>query len=352
MSTPNKLLLTLLLCGHYIAAGQDSTKVKRVKILPVPAFGYTPETKSYIGAVTLFTFNTYSDTLTRTSIAKLKFTYTWNKQSILESEWNYFFKEEKWLLKGKLQVSEYPDLYYGIGINTPVTNELLFNSNRFNTELYFLKKIYTKLFAGVSMRYVDYSNISYNGTTQLYPELHSNAVAGLGVVLLKDSRNSVLSATKGVYAHMGVEYDVANENYFKAIVDLRKYNTITDRLVLANRLLNNFIFGRPPFYDYSIIGGDNYVRGYYYGRYRDNNLFLLQSEVRLSVIRRWGLAAFGGVSSAYDNLRLINGSDIKYNYGMGLRFMIDRKEKTNLRLDYGIGENGSHGFYVFFGESF
>jgi hypothetical protein len=52
--------------------------VRKVKVLPVPAFGYSPETKSYIGAVCLFNFNFYQDSFTRSSNAKIEFNYSWN----------------------------------------------------------------------------------------------------------------------------------------------------------------------------------------------------------------------------------------------------------------------------------
>jgi len=51
---------------------QDSIKSKKVKILPVPSIGYTPETKTYFGAVSLFTLDFYQDGKTRTSNAKLE----------------------------------------------------------------------------------------------------------------------------------------------------------------------------------------------------------------------------------------------------------------------------------------
>jgi hypothetical protein len=42
----------------------------------------------------------------------------------------------------------------------------------------------------------------------------------------------------------------------------------------------------------------------------------------------------------------------KYNYGGGIRFLMDKEEHTNLRLDYAVGQDGNKGFYVVFGESF
>lgn len=130
------LILSVLLSLY--ARGQDS--LKKVKILPVPTIGYSPETKTYIGVVSLFTFNLYNDTVTRTSNAKVEINYTWNKQLILDSEWNYFFKDEKWFTKGKMSYSNYPDYYYGVGTNTPDSNKLLYNSNRIVFEVSVLKK--------------------------------------------------------------------------------------------------------------------------------------------------------------------------------------------------------------------
>lgn len=75
----------------------------KIKVLPVPAFGHSPETSTYIGAVCLFTLDFYRDTLTRISNAKLEFNYTWRKQMIFEAGWNYFFREEKWYTQGTIQ---------------------------------------------------------------------------------------------------------------------------------------------------------------------------------------------------------------------------------------------------------
>jgi len=135
------LLAATFLLMSLSSIGQDSIRVKKIKILPVPAIGYSPETKTYVGAVTLFTINMYRDSLTRTSNAKFEINYTWNKQVILESEWNYFFREEKWFTKGRIHYSKYPDLYYGIGSNTSESDKVSFDSRRFIFEASLLKNI-------------------------------------------------------------------------------------------------------------------------------------------------------------------------------------------------------------------
>jgi len=330
------------------AQGQDS--LKRVKILPVPTIGFSPETKTYMGIVSLFTINLYNDSVTRTSNAKLEFNYTWNKQLILETEWNYFFKDEKWFTKGKIHYSSYPDFYYGVGTNTPDSNKLLYSSNRIVFEVSLFKKMGGKFFTGASIKYLNYRNVNFIGSHP-YPELADNWSFGIGYTLLRDSRDNLLTPAKGLYFNLNAGYNFSKQNYGEATIDLRYYKTWAEKYTWANRLINEFHFGTPAFYDYAFLGGDKYVRGYNYGRYRDNNLTSYQTELRLPVIWRFGLAVFGGISN------LNNGSNLslentKTNYGLGFRFLVDKHDKTNLRLDYAIGGAKNSGFYISFGESF
>ena len=338
------VLLTLF---SGFVAGQDSTK--KIKLLPVPTIGYSPETKTYIGAVTLFTIDLYKDSLTRTSNAKFEFNYTWNKQLILETEWNYFFKEEKWFTKGRIHYSEYPDYYYGIGSNTPESNKLLFNSNRFVFEANILRNLGGKLFIGPNLRFINYSNVSYSSDL-IYPELADQFTFGVGITLLRDSRNSLLTPTKGFYFNFNTGYNFSKSDYLATTLDIRYYKTWADKYTWASRMINDFRFGKVPFYDYSFLGGDKFVRGYNYGRYRDKNLSSIQTEFRLPLVWKFGIATFGGISNLFANNFKIN--DSKYNCGLGLRFLVDKHDKTNLRLDYAVGNDGNSGFYISFGESF
>lgn len=354
----NKLTATLLpficlllLNNRPVFAG-DSINVKKVKILPVPAFGYSPETKTYLGAVTLFTINMYQDSVTRTSNAKFEFNYSWNKQIILESEWNYFFRHEKWFTKGKIHYSKYPDLYYGLGPNTPESNKTFFESRRFLADISVLKKIGHQLFSGFNFKYTDYSRVDATETKLLFPELDDNSTLGLGISLLRDTRNNLLTPTGGFYSYFNGLYNFSESNYLKLTLDLRYYKTWKDKLTLATRLINEFNTGTPPFYDRAMLGGDKFVRGYYLGRYRDNHLSAFQSEFRFPAFWKIYLAAFGGLSEIYPKLNQFNMASLKTNYGFGLRFLVDKTENTFLRLDYAIGQDKNSGFYISFGESF
>lgn len=330
----------------------DSAKGKKVKVLPVPTFGYSPETETYVGAVSLFALDFYQDGYTRTSNAKVELTYTWNKQIILELGWDYFFRRERWFSQGRLHISNYPDRYYGIGSSTTDSSETWFSSNRFIAEFSLLKAIKQKMFLGPEIKYTSYANVNEN-TTNNFEELTDRQNVAIALVYLWDTRNNLLNAKTGHYvkAVAGQSWN-GEQNNPSARIDLRYYKTWKNRFTVASRLYSSINLGTPTFYNYSILGGDLFVRGYLYGRFRDLNLSTIQLESRVHLFWRIGIAVFGGYSYLFEHINQQNASQFKYNAGGGLRFLVDRKGDINLRLDYAIGENGQTGFYVAFGESF
>ncbi|MFA6151943.1 MAG: BamA/TamA family outer membrane protein [Chitinophagaceae bacterium] len=347
------ILLSIIYCLFLNSAlGQDSLRAKSIKILPVPAFGYSPETKTYVGVVSLFTLDFYKDSLTRSSNSKVEFNYTWNKQIVLEGGWTYFFRQEKWFTKGLIRYAQYPDFYFGIGPNTADSNKLVFSSNRFASDVFLLKKISPQLFSGINLKYISYSKIKTAQPDLRYPELKAGKTFGVGYTIIKDARNNILSPTKGHYFFANTMYSFAQKNYLELTLDGRYYKTWNKKLISATRFINDFNFGTIPFYDLSFLGGDQFVRGYYFGRYRDQHLSTIQQEFRMPLFWRFGLAAFGGLSSIYSAKHPFSFDNIKYNYGIGLRFLVDKKDKTNLRIDYAIGNNSNNGLYISFGESF
>jgi hypothetical protein len=348
--------IILLLLIFFVSASfaQDSLRTKKVKILPVPTIGYTPETKTYVGAVALFTLNFYQDATTRTSNAKIEINYTWNRQLIVETQWNYFFREEKWFTRGLIHFSKYPDLYYGIGADTPAEAELKFESNRSIIDVDALKHMGGNIFLGAGIRYLRYTDLSFYENANPFQELKDNSTLGFKLIFLKDSRDNILNATKGSYLELINTHNKSDGYYSLVGLDFRKYFTpdYNSKHVFAGRFYTSFVFGEPAFYDYSLMGGDRFVRGYFYGRFRDHNLTTAQLEYRLKLFWRFGMAAFGGMSMVYKDIAGISGDTYKPNGGLGLRFLVDKTENTNLRLDYAVGANGQDGFYITFGESF
>ncbi len=94
------------------------------------------------------------------------------------------------------------------------------------------------------------------------------------------------------------------------------------------------------------------MRGYYEGRYTDNNFIAAQVEHRFHLIERFGMVVFAAAGRVGLRPRdLFTFQGLKPSLGSGLRYAIDKKEKLNLRLDIGFGHR-STGVYFNITEAF
>ncbi|MCK5453025.1 MAG: hypothetical protein KAJ16_01620, partial [Calditrichia bacterium] len=96
----------------------------------------------------------------------------------------------------------------------------------------------------------------------------------------------------------------------------------------------------------------NRMRGYFEGRYRDLTYGMMQLEYRQYFWWRLGFIVFGGIGDVAEDLLQVKFEDLKYSYGLGLRYLFNKKEKVNLRLDLGIGQDGNSGIYFGIEEAF
>jgi len=83
----------------------------------------------------------------------------------------------------------------------------------------------------------------------------------------------------------------------------------------------------------------------------DNNLVIVQHELRHHLFWRIGIAVFSGMGQVAREVNDFSYNQFHYNYGAGLRFKIDRKENTNVRIDFGFTKD-SQGIYIVFAEAF
>lgn len=140
--------------------------------------------------------------------------------------------------------------------------------------------------------------------------------------------------------------------YTKFDIDLRTYINPWLKHVIALQVTTSAAFGEVPFYDLSLLGGEDKMRGYYKGALRDKVLIDGQIEYRMPVWKMLGITGFigtGRVAPTYGELSL---DGLWLSYGLGLRLKVDSKNNTNLRFDWGFGPGGINGFYINFAEAF
>ena len=98
------------------------------------------------------------------------------------------------------------------------------------------------------------------------------------------------------------------------------------------------------------------MRGYYTGRYRDQNLLAGQAELRYRYNNRFGAVVFAGTGQVFANGDFAM-KNFKPSYGMGGRYFFDPEKGLSVRMDYAVGEKRINekrqsGFYFTLAESF
>lgn len=67
--------------------------------------------------------------------------------------------------------------------------------------------------------------------------------------------------------------------------------------------------------------------------------------------RRLGATAFLSTGAVAPDLGGFGSSDVKLAGGWGIRYLLSRSARLNVRIDFGYGE-GSSGTYITLGEAF
>ena len=338
---------------------KDTLKPKHLLILPVIARSI--ETGWSFGTVGASTFRLSSkDTVSRTSNMQLLVLYSTKKQLVTAINGSQYFYKERYILNEQVSFSSFPDKFWGLGKNTQDIDEEPYKYKQYYVYLHLLHKIAPDFFVGGIFELQRVWDITYQagGTfdKQNVPGRNGYHVAGLGSSLTYDKRNNAFAPDNGLFCQFSFNHfdkylgsDFVYTNY---VLDLRKYMRVAKNQVLALQLFSFNNSGEVPIRSLASFGGANHMRGYYDGRYKDKNQTILQGEYRFTIYKRLGAVAFGGAGNVSKDLSDYSVNDLKYSYGGGIRFALDKKEKLNLRIDYGIGQGKNNGFYLQLGEAF
>ena len=343
-------------------SAKDSSFYKRKTII-FPVIASAPETSVQLGAVVMHFFkHGKSHSLTRTSYLQALGSFTFNKQFNIGLSHHVFFDREKYISTGSLIFSKFPENFYGLGNQSLKDSQETVSYYSINVTERILRKVYKKLFIGAQYSFVRLFDVSFQA-----PERFSNEsiigkqggnVSGLGPSIIWDSRSSVLNSFSGSYVEISSYFNRtalgSDFNFNSYVFDARKYIPLKNKKgILALQAYVNLHTGQTPFRQLSMLGGNSIMRGYYAGRYRDNDLAAVQAEYRspLFIANKWGFVLFAAAGEVAPVVKDFKVDAIKPTYGAGLRRVINKKENLNLRIDVAFGNNTS-AFYLTIAESF
>ena len=344
------------------ASSEDEAKAKEKTsgLAFLPVVYYTPETKWAYGGGGLYYYRLTKDkTVTRPSNIAFIAVHTQRKQTNVEMNPDFYLSKGLHVL-AKIQYSDFPDQFYGIGKGTTEDMKESFTTRFWKLSVEALKRINGPLNMGFQYFFdtTKMKEVTPGGLldSALIPGSAGGTVSGLGYFMTYDSRNSIFYPTGGSFHQFSAMVfggalgsDFAFNRYY---LELRKYVRLSSSRCLAFQTRFLFQTGNPPFWRLGLLGGQESMRGYYLGRYRDKNMITLQAEYRwVPVFWRIGLAAFAGLGDVAATRSGFDLGSFKYTYGLGLRFVVDPKQQLHIRLDIGFGKETS-GIYFTAGEAF
>jgi outer membrane protein assembly factor BamA len=325
----------------------DSTK--NFQFLPIPYLNYDRSLGFSIGAIPMAMYSlNKKDTISPESITGLFGMWTTNDSWFGMAFTKMFFKEDKWRI---IAAGGAVSVNFQTYVDWPVGGFLDYNTGANFIMFEAQRRIIGKIFLGGHYSYSEF-NTQFEGQ----PEPQNTVLNGLGLKLVRDSRDNVYYPRNGAES----EIDWTNYPYFlnendggidkmemshNQFISVRKAKDI-----VAIRAYVGFGIGELPFVQQFIVGQTD-IRGYTQGQYRGNSIYTLQGEYRWNFAERLSAVGFFGMATiAGDNVEENNGKFLP-GIGVGARYTVFKKNHFNVGIDAAVGID-DWGLYFRVGEAF
>lgn len=336
--------------------------------IPLPVFSISPETGVEFGLGSIYSFYIdRKDPNNRSSNLRGSASYSTKKNYNFKVNTDLWTKANTWHITTDTRFKDMPFSFYGLGNQTLQSNEDKLEQRLVKLSIEAERQLAAKVYTGLILGFEHYrfKDLRPGGIYDYEANLYGKSggsIAYLGLSQSFDSRNSNNYPSKGFYGRVSYQYSpsFASSNHeavgiFK--LNLRQFISLSPKIILAAQGVFYSTNGKNlPFYLLQQLGNDELMRGYYTGRFRDEKLLAVQTELRYRFVDRLGIVAFGGFGKVYQGKENLLKS-LKPSLGVGGRFFFDPAKGLSLRVDYGIGEKRpsekrQSGFYISFAEAF
>jgi outer membrane protein assembly factor BamA len=337
---------------------------------------------------------------TRVSSAAFNAAYTTKRQFLSFIKTNVYTADNKFFLQGDWRFLIYRAPTWGLGTNAPdsieTENSFIWQgawlddvNDGFQMTYNFLKfheivnyKVGKNKYLGLGYHLDLFYNITdlslqldslpleftphfiYSEIYNFNPEKYT--LSGLSLNFVFDSRDHLINPYKGYYLNINYRYNPkflgSSQNSSSLWLEFRTYLSLskkTPRHLIGFWFFSNFrISGRQPYLTLMALGEDQRARsgrGYIAGRYRGDHMVYGEVEYRFPISkcsRLLGGVLFLNATTTSNQARDIPlFQHIRLGMGVGLRVMLNKEFRTNINLDFGVGQN-SQGFYFSGQETF
>lgn len=341
---------------YFESANEDKTMTKKFDFSIIGGPHYSADTKLGLGLVAagLYRVDKTDLTIPPSNISFFG-DVTTTGFYLLGIRGNTLFKGAKYRLDFNAYFFSFPSAFWGIGYEDATCNRAGgYKRLQNQVKADFMFRVATDFYLGVnaSFNYIEgknFTNLEYlDGQKTRYLN------TGVGAFLMYDSRDVLTNAHRGIYLKLEQRFFpgfLGNRGAFsRTEFQGNAYHKLWKGAVLAYDLHAMFNYGDTPWTMLALMGGSYRMRGYYEGRYRDNQMIEAQVELRQKVYGRSGIVVWGGAGNVFPDLNRFKWKQTLPNYGVGYRW--EFKKRVNVRLDYGFGKKGQNGFMFSINEAF
>jgi hypothetical protein len=191
-------------------------------------------------------------------------------------------------------------------------------------------------YLGVRARYMNVEQALDGEITPNVPLVESEIVAsGLGLSLEYDTRDLPSNAYSGLHFTTSALFNEqalgSDKDYGVYSADFASYHHLADPFVLAWTASGCTRSGDVPLWDACRLN----LRGAAATDYMGRSAFMAKAEGRWRFGGRWGAVVFAGAGKITEPVFEQQDFGTISNYGAGIRFMVSKENRINMRLDYG-----------------
>lgn len=365
----------------------------------LPVVGYAPANGFLIGGAISFS-RLFGQRPTNLSSGMLNFQVTTKGQFIVNARSKIYLPGNKWFLQGDWRLLLFTQPTFGLGINNSEFNKTHIYTNNMDQVgddtlaepmKFKLVRFYEEgtrrigdshIYAGLGIMIDQHFSIEDErlDTVAESPEffitnhyaysLKNNfnplqyGINGIKFTLLADTRDNISNCYKGYFASVSLLNNIKignnSQQSMQLLYDARYYLGLSKknpRNLLAFWSWGSILLsGNVPYLALPSIGWDTYNRsgrGFIQGRFRGLNMIYSEAEYRFPISKN-GL--FGGVlyvnattaSNYYKNLF----DNTAFGRGAGVRMQLDKRARTNLTVDIGLGADRATAIYFNLQEAF
>ncbi len=351
------LHVLLLVCVSSIYSQTEKAVTRPVEgkeeLFPVPIMFYLPSTGYALGGATLFYHNPEPENPERfPNILGGFATYSTKKQIQVGTRANFYFGENDYRFDLDAAFFRTPKEFWGIGQPVGTKEEVTYDQYRVKTDFLFaLKKDF---YVGPFVWYEKFDLHEYEkgGMIDTLGLTGSMGVitSSLGLELALENRDSLFFPTKGFYIESKALFYRktfgSDVDFFRFDLDLRYYISFIKRQVLGLNAILNHTSGDVPIQMMPKLGNYQMMRGYPANKYTDKSLWAAQAEYRMPVWWKFGASFFVSIGQIAPEISKFNTNDIKIAFGYGLRYLLDKAQHVNVRLDIAHSIEGTFVYFT------